>query len=88
MVVADALAFLAQPPRAFDVVFLDPPFGGPEHGNLCRLLGAGWLSDGALVYLEMRRDQPLPALPPGWETLREKTAGHVRFALARGSPVT
>jgi 16S rRNA (guanine966-N2)-methyltransferase len=85
VVVADALEFLAQPPRPFDVVFLDPPFGGTEQGSLCRLLGAGWLSDDALVYLEMSRSLPLPAFPPRWELLRERTAGQVRFALAHCS---
>lgn len=84
---ADALKFLAGPAQPFDVVFLDPPFGGPDPGNLCRLLRAGWVREGALIYLEMSRSQALPALPPGWQPLREKTAGQVRFALLRGSPL-
>jgi 16S rRNA (guanine966-N2)-methyltransferase len=83
VVIADALALLSQPPQRFDIVFLDPPFGGPDHGNLCRLLGAGWLNEGAVVYLEMSRSEPLPALPEGWEALRASTAGRVRFALLR-----
>jgi hypothetical protein len=33
----------------------------------------------------MPRAQALPGLPPGWEVLREKTAGQVRFALAQAA---
>jgi 16S rRNA (guanine966-N2)-methyltransferase len=81
--VSDAMRFLAGPPRAFDVVFLDPPFEGPALANLCTLLCAGWLAPGALIYLEMSRGESVPLLPPEWELLREQTAGRVRFALAR-----
>jgi 16S rRNA (guanine966-N2)-methyltransferase len=88
VVSAAASSYLARPADAFDVAFLDPPFGGPDLGDLCRLLGAGWLRQCALVYLEMSRAEPMPALPPGWEPLREKTAGQVRFGLVRFSPVT
>ena len=34
---------------------------------------------------EMPRQRGLPALPPGWEILRDKVAGRVRYALA-GAP--
>jgi hypothetical protein len=37
---------------------------------------------GGLVYLEAR-DGELPALPPGWQRLRSKTAGQVGYHLAR-----
>lgn len=83
VVTGDALRFLAGPPRPFDVVFLDPPFGAVALGDLCTLLDGGWLAAGARIYLESACAEPLPALPPGWEALREKTAGQVRFGLAR-----
>jgi 16S rRNA (guanine966-N2)-methyltransferase len=86
VVVADARRFLAGPPRPFDVVFLDPPFDEAELGDLCTLLGKGWLAGGGRVYLEMPRNRDLPALPPGWEVLREKTAGQVRYALVSAPP--
>ena len=82
LVVADALSFLSGRPRAFDIVFLDPPFQGLDIENLCTLLEGGWLAPGARIYLELSRQQELPALPPNWRVVREKTAGHVRFALA------
>jgi 16S rRNA (guanine966-N2)-methyltransferase len=84
---ADALRFLGATARPFDLVFLDPPFGEVDLGDLCKLLDGGWLAGGARVYLEMPRSLPLPPLPPGWEVLREKEAGQVRYALA-GSPAT
>lgn len=83
VVAADAIRFLAGSPRPFDLVFLDPPFGEVALGDLCTLLDGGWLAGGARVYLESAREQPLPPLPPGWEVLREKEAGQVRYALAR-----
>jgi 16S rRNA (guanine966-N2)-methyltransferase len=82
VVTADALRFLAGPPQAFDLVFLDPPFGEVALGDLCTLLDGGWLAPGARVYLEMPQAQPLPGLPPRWTVMREKTAGNVRYALA------
>jgi 16S rRNA (guanine966-N2)-methyltransferase len=83
VVVADALRFLAGPAQRFDIVFLDPPFDeGVALGNLCTLLGTGWLGRDARVYLEMPRDHDLPELPSGWTVLREKSAGEVRYALA------
>ena len=86
VVTADALRFLAGPPQRFDVVFLDPPFGDVELGDLCKLLGNGWLAGGGRVYLEMPASRNLPALPPDWGVLREKTAGQVRYALASAPP--
>ena len=83
VVVADARRFLGGRPRRFDVVFLDPPFDDDVGlGDLCTLLGTGWLAGDARVYLEMPRDQGLTVLPPGWTVLREKSAGQVRYALA------
>lgn len=82
VVATDAQRFLAGAPQPFDVVFLDPPFGEFALGDLCTLLARGWLAAGARVYLEMPGGEALPPLPPGWELLREKVAGQVRYALA------
>ena len=83
VIVGDAFRFLATTPRPYDIVFLDPPFGIIDLENLCTLLDSGWLARGAYVYIEMPRDDAVPQLPPGWETTRNKTAGLVRFMLAR-----
>ncbi len=78
----DALDYLRGAPRAFDIVFLDPPFDADLSGDLCRLLDErGWLTANALIYLEQDRKRPLPDLPGGWAVRKEKTAGQVRYAL-------
>lgn len=80
---ADALAFLRGPAEAFDVVFLDPPFGQGLLAPCLRLLaGAGWLAPGARVYVEAERELGEVALPPGWHWHREKVAGQVAYRLA------
>jgi 16S rRNA (guanine966-N2)-methyltransferase len=66
----------------FDIVFLDPPFAEDLLTETCRLLAdRGLLADGAVVYLELGRDQDLPILPDGWHVSKDKTAGNVRYAL-------
>ena len=83
----DALEFLrtAGPPD-YDVVFLDPPFAENRLEEICaQIAAAGILADGAVVYLEQSRDQASPSLPSGWETLKDKTAGQVRYSLVRTS---
>jgi len=83
VVAADAIRFLRGEPRAFDIVWLDPPFGEFDLSLLCTLLERGWLAAGARIYLETSRHDGLPELPSGWVVDRDKTAGRVRFALAR-----
>jgi 16S rRNA (guanine966-N2)-methyltransferase len=80
---ADALQFLEQSPDAFDLVFLDPPFSGNLLQPLCQRLDMGWLSDGARIYLEDDVSRPFPSLPDGWDLLKEKRAGRVRYGLAQ-----
>jgi 16S rRNA (guanine966-N2)-methyltransferase len=49
----------------------------------CALLARGWLTPHAALYLETAASAPAPALPAGWALTRERTAGQVRYALAR-----
>lgn len=67
---------------SFDIVFVDPPYAAELLAPSIERLSSGWLVSGGRVYLECRRDQPLPSLPAGWEILKEKTAGEVRYSLA------
>jgi len=80
----DARRYLNGPStRAFDIVFLDPPFAADLYDELCRLLvEQRWLADDARIYIEMDKDQPELSLPPGWQVLKNKTAGKVRYMLA------
>jgi 16S rRNA (guanine966-N2)-methyltransferase len=68
----------------FDIVFLDPPFADDMLGELCRLLESqSVLTDKARVYLEQDRADAEPDLPAGWEILRTKNAGNVRYSLVK-----
>ena len=70
--------------RPFDIVFLDPPFADDALEETCRLLHEQRLvADGAFVYLEQDRARPAPELPVGWDVLKDKTAGNVRYMLVR-----
>lgn len=82
---ADAMAVLKSGCKEpFNLVFLDPPFAIDRYEELCRLLAEhGWLAKGAQVYLEQSSSQQIPRLPDGWELLKEKTAGNVRYSLIR-----
>jgi 16S rRNA (guanine966-N2)-methyltransferase len=78
----EAVRFLsAGPARAFDIVFLDPPYGSGALAACAALLGQGWLTANARIYVEHARREPLPALPMGWEPLRSGTAGEVGYHL-------
>ncbi len=84
VVQADALAWLGGKATAYDIVFLDPPFGaGLLEGALHGLACGGWLAPGALAYLEMPAGRGAPALPAGWTLHRSGRAGAVGYHLAR-----
>ena len=71
---------------AFDVVFMDPPFGKDALAEYLPWLDAGnWLNPGGLVYLENEKAAGAPALPAHWELLKSKSAGEVGYHLARAN---
>ncbi len=81
----DARGYLERSPaEQFDLVFLDPPFADDLLEETCRLLAKQkLLAGGALVYLEQERSRPEPQLPEGWQVEKNKTAGMVRYMLAK-----
>ena len=80
---ADAMEYLRGPAAAFDVVFLDPPYASGLLSPCIELLEArGWLTSGALVYLETPKGVA-PPLSETWQLARSKTAGQVGYHLAR-----
>jgi 16S rRNA (guanine966-N2)-methyltransferase len=82
---ADAARYLEGSPRAFDLVFLDPPFDAPVLPDICRRIEqGGWLAPGGLVYLECPAAAGVPELPAGWTVLRSKRAGEVGYHLVAG----
>ncbi len=80
---ADAFEYLRQAPlRSFDIVFLDPPFAADMLEDLCRLIDERQvLAAGARVYLENDVATDEAVLPAGWELLKSRVAGQVRYAL-------
>jgi 16S rRNA (guanine966-N2)-methyltransferase len=79
-----AARYLRSLPQAFDIVFLDPPFGQDALAEYVPLLDGGeWLAPGALVYLENEKTAGVPPLPARWQLLKSKSAGEVGYHLAR-----
>ena len=79
---ADALTADLKAHGPYDLVFLDPPFGGIEFGNLCKLLERSQcLAEQAHIYIELARQDSRPELPENWRLIRERTAGAVQFGL-------
>lgn len=70
-----AMAFLAGPVTPFDIVFLDPPFRQGHAVDACQALEEhGWLSEEALIYLEIEHECE-PRVPANWQLHREVRAG-------------
>ncbi len=69
--------------EAFDVAFLDPPYGqGLGEQALGRLLEGNWLAPGALVILERGSDEP-EIDTPGYERLDARDYGAARVLFLR-----
>lgn len=80
---ADALAWLADPGRPFDLIFLDPPYAAGLLIPACDLIARnGWVRVGSRIYLEAQVQNGLPPLPGGWRLLRDQVAGQVAYGLA------
>ncbi len=79
----DAMDFLKRSqPRPMDIVFIDPPYGSPSLGPVCRLLEERtWLAPRASIYVETRALNPALAAPADWQCLRSKRAGQVDYRL-------
>ena len=75
--------FLQSEPTAFDVVFLDPPYQGDMLPDIIKQLDAGWLAEGARIYLEHDSHQSAPAFPEHWQRLKESQAGQVTALLLK-----
>ncbi|MFN3715999.1 MAG: RsmD family RNA methyltransferase, partial [Thiobacillus sp.] len=74
---ADALAWLAGNRTAWNLIFLDPPFGSGLAASLLPALG-GHLAPAGLVYVEQGTEVAVPA---GFIMLKCGRAGRSCFAL-------
>ena len=86
----NAFDYLGRPAESpFNIVFLDPPFADERLADLCKLLtDGGFLARDARVYVEEDRGRDTAVPGEGWETLRQKTAGNVRYSLLRRADAT
>lgn len=80
---ANSLNVLAtRPEKAFDIVFLDPPFRmGLIEPTLDRLLGFEWVRAGSKIYIEIESDAPRLEISSNWRVLKSGTAGEVTYYL-------
>jgi 16S rRNA (guanine966-N2)-methyltransferase len=84
---ADAFSWLRGTPRAFDLVFLDPPFAAGLVTPAAALLEErGWLAPNALIYMECAAREPRPSLPATWQERKAKQAGEVGYHLYARNP--
>lgn len=68
--------------KPFDIVFLDPPFGGQLIGESLGALSRSWLTDNALVYVESGESLKDIALPETLEWTKQAQLGNVSIGLA------
>jgi 16S rRNA (guanine966-N2)-methyltransferase len=69
--------------EAFDLAFLDPPYGqGLGAQTLARLREGDWLKPGAIVVFERGSDEP-EIETPGYERLDDRTYGAARVLFLR-----
>ena len=88
LVIADAIEWLKNNQRAFDIVFLDPPYKADLLGKCCEALESGQsLAENAKIYLEHALGDDKIVIPESWECLKNKSAGQVTYKLfSRASP--
>jgi 16S rRNA (guanine966-N2)-methyltransferase len=78
-----ASRFVESAGGAYDIVFLDPPFGDDLWDRAMSSLEThDRLEPAAWIYVESPRNHPISA-PSNWTPHREGHAGAVRFALYR-----
>ncbi|WP_448212356.1 16S rRNA (guanine(966)-N(2))-methyltransferase RsmD [Colwellia sp. MEBiC06753] len=77
----DTLNFLENPTTQYNLVFIDPPFRQGLAQQVIEKLASGWLSVGAMVYVETEAEIASLSIPENWQLQKEKTAGQVRYQL-------
>ncbi|AXV64330.1 16S rRNA (guanine(966)-N(2))-methyltransferase RsmD [Pseudoalteromonas lipolytica] len=85
----DSLALLANNSldEQFDLVFVDPPFRQNLAEKSCLLLESNqWLTEQALIYVELESELTSFTPPDNWLLLKEKSAGQVICRLYQREP--
>ena len=85
----DSLALLANNSldEQFDLVFVDPPFRQNLAEKSCLLLESNqWVTEQALIYVELESELTSFTPPDNWLLLKEKSAGQVICRLYQREP--
>jgi len=85
----DSLALLTNNSldEQFDLVFVDPPFRQNLAEKSCLLLESNqWLTEQALIYVELESELTSFTPPDNWLLLKEKSAGQVICRLYQREP--
>jgi len=70
-------------PAPCDLVFLDPPYSqGLAEKALAALLRTGWIAPGALLCVEMMKNEPFD-MPDGFSELDARTYGKAKLVFLR-----
>jgi 16S rRNA (guanine966-N2)-methyltransferase len=77
----NTLEYLKNSIEVYDLIFLDPPFRKKLVEQCAVLLNSGWLTENALIYVEMEANYISQQLPNNWNLLKEKIAGQVSYQL-------
>lgn len=78
----DSLSFLSvRPEKAYDLVFIDPPFRQSLVEKVIRLLEKGWLAPNALIYIEQEAEAAQAPIPENWQQIKDKKMGQVYYQL-------
>ncbi|HEX3900951.1 MAG TPA: 16S rRNA (guanine(966)-N(2))-methyltransferase RsmD [Mycobacteriales bacterium] len=77
--------YLAGTPRAYGVVFLDPPYADPVDAVLVGLATGGWLAEDAVVCVERATRDAAVTWPEGLVALRSRRYGDTTLWYGRAS---
>ena len=78
----NALDYLNQSDKVFDIIFLDPPYQGELYGKCLELIHKNSLiSQDGVIVLEWDSTLSRPAIPPQFETIKERRYGRVMLTL-------
>ena len=78
---AARVAFVDDGTAAYDLVFLDPPYGKAlGEAALASCVEGGWLAPGAMIVWE---ESSAPILPDGFEKLDQRKYGDTIITIAR-----
>lgn len=79
----DSINYLQQlASQQFNIVFVDPPFHKELVSPCCAALEKnGYLTENALIYIEMEVQLAGLELPENWQLLKEKNTGQVAYQL-------